>query len=341
MNAIRCPHLERVEALHDGLLSLPAREQLLLHLNACDACMRERAWLRSLANQLTEVAREEDDVVVLARLKRATLARAARSSRPTWLSRAYAAVLVAAACGAAWLARPTASTSTQTSAHIAAGPGARWHHSLRDTEERILLLEGTLQIDIQHQAAAPPVWVEVPDGVIEDVGTLFSVTVQQGRTRQISMFEGSVVFHRYGEASVRIERGALWSAPDASPRRLPTPPLGDPEPAAPPRAPRRTPRSVEPTVRAHADVEADEDEAYLRFVARLQAGQIDEARQAARAYLAAFPHGFRRVEVDAAVRDMSAPENRDAEKGPPEGFDPLRPRHRQPGQSPAHSEENP
>ncbi|MFT3926863.1 MAG: FecR domain-containing protein [Myxococcales bacterium] len=307
--------------------------------------MRERDWFRSLARQLAEVAPEANDTEVLARLKRTTL-RAARSSqaasKATWLP-ACAAVLVAVAVVSAWLGWPDASTPARTSAHVLAGPDARWHRSLKDTEERILLLEGTLQIDIQRHAAAPPVLVEVPDGVIEDLGTHFSVTVHQGRTRRIALFEGTVVFHRYGEASVRLERGALWDAPEPPPApRLRSPPARSLEPTAPRLELRRAPRSIEPPTNGRAGAEADdEDAAYLRFVTHLQAGQLGEARQAARAYLAAFPHGFRRVEVDAAVREMSASENRRPESRPPEGLAPMRPRPREPGQAPAHPEEHP
>jgi Flp pilus assembly protein TadD len=54
--------------------------------------------------------------------------------------------------------------------------------------------------------------------------------------------------------------------------------------------------------RGHPNDARAEDAAFLQIVALERAGRRDEARKAARRYLDAYPHGFRRTEAEALAR---------------------------------------
>jgi hypothetical protein len=196
--------------------------------------------------------------------------------------------------------------------------GTKWsRHSARNLE-RIDLNDGALSVVVRRSPHDPRVVVRVPEGEIEDLGTVFKVTVRVGRTAEISVSQGTVVFRRTGLADLRLSAGTLWTpAEDAGSASKPI--AGEPKKdasAAPPSAPLRAARtrvrtaqravaaeSPQPEKAAEAkataeDAAAAEDGAYLQILALLREGRRDEARLAAVAYLGKFPTGFRRIEVE-------------------------------------------
>jgi TolA-binding protein len=87
-----------------------------------------------------------------------------------------------------------------------------------------------------------PLLVRLPDGELEDIGTTFSVTVEEGRTARVAVEEGRVVLRLHGRAPVVIAAGESWPAPSVT-LSAPAPSL--PGPAAAP-ATERAPTGLEP-----------------------------------------------------------------------------------------------
>ncbi|HEY6880694.1 MAG TPA: hypothetical protein VI299_21875, partial [Polyangiales bacterium] len=157
----------------------------------------------------------------------------------------------------------------------------------------------------------PRLVVRVPDGEIEDLGTVFSVTVEDGQTREIIVREGRVLFRRHGAPTLQLVAGTSWRDTGKPPEiEVPPPPEPKLEPPLVPPAPapvaklkkarRASVPAVEPPAEeAHGEGDAGsaEDAAYLHILALLREGRRDEARLAAFSYLSAFPNGFRAIEV--------------------------------------------
>ncbi|HEY3666761.1 MAG TPA: hypothetical protein VGL19_12200, partial [Polyangiaceae bacterium] len=172
--------------------------------------------------------------------------------------------------------------------------------------------------------------VAVPDGQIEDLGTVFDVRVSDGHTTHVAVSEGRVSVHLAGLAPLSLGSGEAWDAPVPTPTAsAPTPASSGPasaltvsaRPAAraaplAARAPRleKPPPSVQPEAPAGAatpgtasaanepappagEAARAEDDAYLNLVDLLRAGKDADARAQAKDYLLRFPGGFRRVEV--------------------------------------------
>ena len=64
----------------------------------------------------------------------------------------------------------------------------------------------------------------LPDGELEDIGTTFTVSAEDGRTTRVAVQEGSVVLRIHGQPPVAIGPGETWDGPRPvlrRPRRLP------------------------------------------------------------------------------------------------------------------------
>jgi hypothetical protein len=234
---------------------------------------------------------------------------------------------------------PTSTSTVRELAAVQSSPGAKWSRRMDGAVERIALTDGELAIDVRHATGSEHVLVSLPDGEVEDLGTRFVVAVRGGRASRVVVREGLVVLRLDGHAPVHIAAGSSWSALVEAPSTSacatvsaaePAPPI---HPAAPPpfvaSAPKTPTPSAAPdaaspefqTAMAHlragdnataaaafaafvASHPADartEDAAYLRVVALQRAGHHTAARTAASDYLARFPKGFRRREVEAVA----------------------------------------
>jgi ferric-dicitrate binding protein FerR (iron transport regulator) len=328
MTSAACRRAWEAEAARDGRLPNAARVAHEAHARQCAHCSRERAQLEQLATSLRQVPAHPHDQLVLPRARRhllqsvnrQLLGAAPSGKRRARLAWALALTSLAALAAFGWLARPRslplASPATaapgaawaETSGlRLVASSGARFDRQRRPGLDVVALHEGTLSIDFARGPHAD-LSVRVPDGEIRDLGTVFRVVVAESHTVEIAVQEGAVVFRRPGEADTILLAGETFqraagssSALDASGQAV----RGSTPRAK--RAPRRPllPLAVRAPISPHAAPAATspEDAAYLRMLGYLQAGRVQDARVAARAYLQAFPNGFRRSEVERVARE--------------------------------------
>jgi hypothetical protein len=343
MSTKHCPRRWEVEAAHTGRLSganlRAVREHLASH---CQECGDEAHYLTSLERQLRKPA-PPDDEVALRRLRRSTLERAqeliyrraggrSRRLRLAAISGGVCATLTALAF---WFhAAPQRPSVVVVTAQVQ--PATWSQHRERDIEH-VDLGEGVFSLVVRRGPSDPRVVVRIPEGEIEDLGTVFSVTVRGGKTARIAVSQGAVLLRRRGLPELRLLAGSRWepapntrrglaleaasaiaeapgSQPSAANGSAPELPTALPSPvlrigAKPaPKQPRVLPR----TAAAHLSASATqlspvqelpaEDEAYLQLIRLVRQQRGLEAERAASAYLQQFPNGFRRPDVE-RIRD--------------------------------------
>lgn len=327
MSDLTCGHLWQVEAHRDGRLNDALVREHLAHVASCPACTAEARALVRLGESLRAAGGHAEDALPVAlrdevlrrgndRMARGAGERSGSGRRAAGVALAFV-VLAAGVLGAARVALPPPETPAARVRLV--GPGALFVETHRDGEHRVVLRDGVLDVSVgPPRDGAERLLIDVPDGVIEDIGTEFSVRVSNGVTRSIRVLRGAVVFHRPPDADVRLEAHQVWQraplldpAPEAAssvdPPSVPRKPaaLGSGAGLSPSRAvgvvkPAPDVRDGEPTDpagRSPQDTVA-EDAAYLHIVALLREGRREEARLSGRAYLQQYPQGFRRREVD-------------------------------------------
>jgi len=245
-----------------------------------------------------------------------------RARRAPWL--ALAAVVVAAAA-VVWFIRERprpAPIAVAPKFDVATNDGAVWRTHTDGAVATIELIDGTATFVVPHLEPAQRFLVTLPDGEVEVRGTRFDVVVSSGSTRSVTVREGRVVLRRLGEDELVLRAGDHWSRIDAPPvdsvPAAPTLSASTRRPRAP-AAPSSATRFEEAMAafrsadyaradslfaRFAAEFPADarcEDAAFLRAVARSRVGDKDGAASLARAYLAAYPTGLRRVEAQRLV----------------------------------------
>lgn len=222
MNEKTCSRSWEVEAARDGRLSEAACALLEEHVLRCEICARERRALEGLAGRLRGGLPGAPDDLSVRRLRRATLERA----NAAWMERgpsrergrrlSIAAAGLAFACalvGLAWWGHLRHEGAT---VQVTEGTAADWSRDTSAEAQRVTLREGAIELRIKRAAEDPPFFVVVPDGEIQDVGTVFRVEVKGGVTTSIEVSEGAVVFRRPGQPEVRVEAGEHW--PHSSPQ---------------------------------------------------------------------------------------------------------------------------
>lgn len=343
-----CSRLWQVEALRDGALTGRGERDARTHLEVCEDCRAEAASLNSLAARLRECPSRADDLG-LRRLRQSTLLsahgelRARVRGRPRQLRTAAAISFLLGLLAFISIWRWKVQSNGGGSRHrieIEASNAAVWTRSSIAGIEYVDLADGMLSISVK-QASGARLIVRVPDGEIEDVGTRFRVWVDKGRTQQLAVSEGAVVFRRSQRATIELQANRVWNShgePDVEPvtstsatvpfRPLPpSPVVGAPSPSLQPlfagesSLPSRiAPRQMRPSRGASSkrsevatssssvavrDMDAlegsDEDLSYLRVIALSRVDQ-EQARRAAEDYLRRFPNGFRRPEVARVAR---------------------------------------
>ncbi len=338
MSGVGCSRSWEVEAARDGRLTGAALDSQRVHQASCDSCSTEAQAMDRLQADLRNLYEGEADLLTVRRLK----ARVLEHADARWRGRARARGRWALALGGAVAAGLIGGASLlwlpllePVDMH---GEGAaRFTATTDGNVERVELEDGRLRIAVRDPAHR--VHVAVPDGEIEDLGTVFHVTVANGYTEQVDVEEGRVLLRLRGQPEQTLVAGQRWvrTPPDLAaraPARLEAP---APEPPAPPSptaepAPRVLLRparstqpkaSVEPTHGASVSSPAPspevlapvlpapppdaevEDAAYVKVVVLLRSGKDQEARLAARQYLRDFPNGFRREEVGRISRSIA------------------------------------
>ncbi|AKU94879.1 hypothetical protein AKJ09_01543 [Labilithrix luteola] len=318
-----------MEAARDGRLTPNEVENFSRHTRSCDDCAREQKFVEDLGRGLRSQQVPPIDQLSLRRLRghvleaadEATLAHGRVRPHVRWESLARLA-LVLTFIGIIFALvheRPQATTFVARDLG-----GARWSAHDDGSSLRVDLLEGLLELRVDRPAGGKRVVLHVPDGEIEDIGTTFRVSVARGRTERIDVDEGKVIARIGSEPAMTLGAGEHWSAPPAaaSPRATavpvaalppaPTSPTANvtPSPSSSPKPIERPKPSAEmippadrPSLPPTADEAATEsanleDRAYVEVLELLRTGRTAEAREAAKRYVARFPNGFRRKEME-------------------------------------------
>jgi hypothetical protein len=238
-----------------------------------------------------------------------------------------------AALAAVWLfvergfSHPQAPKAAGSVVEVHTEPGVRWSEQTDRALDRVNLFDGAASFTV-HPHPGRRVLILVPDGEIEDTGTVFELSVAEQRTKHIGVSEGRVSVRLRGQPEFSLTAGNDWNSPagvataaasnaSAPTEAEPSTPAaisnatasarspfvrGRPHPsssteahsaiAAPKPSSEAPPKSAAPTESANA-----EDDAYLHIVELLRQGKSGDARSEAKSYLLRFPNGFRRVEV--------------------------------------------
>jgi hypothetical protein len=318
----RCGQSWEVEAARDGRLSGVSLEVVARHIERCDECRELSSYFAGLGRAMRGLDVLDVDDIAAHRLRRKLLGRVdaeiAGRSLPPPASRELArrsaarrylllplvatfAVIVGLATRS-WMRAPSLpalSQAPRTTVDAVDEGGAHWTQTSNRSVEWIDLSDGTLRLRVQKAPGSKRVVVRVPDGEIEDVGTVFHVVVSNGRTQRVGVDEGRVVIRLTHMAPITISSGTSWERPQESIATSTTPSAA--ASAAPPsiasaKRSQLAPPPSQPDL-PEAPSAAKEDAAYLRMISLLRQGRDVEARAAARDYLKRFPNGFRREEM--------------------------------------------
>ena len=326
-----CARSWEVEAARDGRLSHKDLEGLRRHLTTCAFCRVEQQRLDAFGETLRRLPPLPDDVVAARRMRHQLLADLNRLViEPAPLRRRLSRLALASALGALallalaaghWLLRPHASqlapgaaaassasqSSSEVHVEITAHGDAHWQKRQLGDELRIELEAGEISATIGQRRPGQLVRIQLPDGWIDDLGTVLSVQVEEHRTLSVHVFEGRVRLRLDGREPVELGAGDNWTAePVAIASAATNAPAPIPSPARTHVAAAQAAATPSTRAAAQGDATADsttarlareEDEAYLHIVSLARAHQLNEARAAAKDYLLRFPNGFRREEV--------------------------------------------
>jgi hypothetical protein len=219
-----CPRLFEAEALRDGRL---VGDELLAferHVNVCHDCSREVEALQALGNALRGPALGPADADQLhVRRERTRLLAAfdaalvpperARSARGFLLGFAAVAAL-SVALFVYFRARSVAPELQATRAVVVhADSNASWSRRSEGAVEKILLERGALSIRVDPALSLEHkrLLVVLPDGELEDIGTIFTVSADAGRTTRVSVQNGSVVLRLHGQPPLALGAGDTWT----------------------------------------------------------------------------------------------------------------------------------
>jgi len=329
-----CPRAWEAEAARDGRLRAKDVDSLRRHLLGCEVCQRRHAQLNALGAVLRNLPPVPEDLLAARRTRhrlfaeadRLVLQSSDRLPRRRWI---IGGSVVFAAAAAVVLALRVKGWAPSHVVPVAAAPvvvsplqvdvqaqeGAIWHRAQVGSQVRLDLEAGEIRASVGARRPGASLVIRLPDGEIEDLGTVLTVRVEQGRTTKVQVFEGRVRLRLAGNNAVELGAGDDWGVPpQATPEPEPSCSTGAPRAATKPQTsasstrqerraerPTESPRKQEPTPSIEAATNPqqarEEDEAYLHIVELVRAHQLVEARTAARDYLLRFPKGFRREEV--------------------------------------------
>lgn len=320
----RCAQAPETEAMFDQRLDEAAAEQAHAHMASCDVCRSLFAELGELRATLKGAA-DAPNVFAMKRLRRQVLSAGETTTTKTparpwwrWARLLVPVVTVILAVFGAVSLWPRSNVADVT---VTAGPGARFMREAVGQNDVVRLTDGEFEFDVRTHASGRRLFVIVPDGEIEDIGTRFRVVVDDGVTTEITVSEGEVEFRRAGAAPLRLiagmsyrpvtEQVASASASATPVVEAPTVATSTPaqRPSAPPPAQSHA-RMATPTHGVGSAIATStaelstapggataEDLAYMRVIRAMRAGETEQARALARQYLNDFPHGLRRAEM--------------------------------------------
>ncbi len=345
-----CSRHWEVEAVRDGRLGGTEKASFLRHATSCPACAAQVAWLDGFHSSLRALPAPPRDVLTARRSRRLILQRLDEEQlrperRPVVARMAWAAVLVALVMGPGLWGRssraPVPAPAAQgLSVEVVPRGQAVWSERHAGSRREVVLASGEVLVKVAHKSRLDELVVLTPDAEIEDIGTIFSVRVEGGATREVHVVEGAVSIRRHGGSPLVVTAGGHWVGPvvspvaSAMPERAPSVASSSPVIAAegargrqrapgPPAASRDDGRGAEfeqamrlfraghlPAASADFDTfvlrhpgdARAEDAAYLSVVALARSGQRSAARRAASVYLTRYPNGLRARDVERLVR---------------------------------------
>ncbi len=221
----RCRRVWEVEAARDGRITGEDRQRVERHVASCADCEREQRMLAALGQELHALKVVGADELSVRRRRHELLSQADEErlapARPARFRRALiaASALVALGlCGWFWYGSahprakaPLAGREPQTSGLLVkAAPGARFQKHVEDGRAIVDLEHGRLTLIVNRAVRDRGVLVRTPDGEIEDVGTTFTVSVQDGHTDAIQVFEGRVFVRIAGYEARMLQPGEVY-----------------------------------------------------------------------------------------------------------------------------------
>jgi ferric-dicitrate binding protein FerR (iron transport regulator) len=307
MNIAVCACTCLIEPWRDGLIDSAKRTLLEQHLRrGCEPCQAQIRYLDWVVEELRARAPIVDELSLQRRRMPALVQAAQQRQRGLALGqqrlgavKGALAVALALGIGLVLLDR---SPRVRVARISGGGEVRRFTEGDRSV---VQLSDGRYELQVSRGFLDRSLVVRLPDGEIEDLGTAFGVTVEDGRTSHVAVTEGVVQLRLHGAPGLRLEAGSAWDPPPAAHQEVapvPQPPEPEPEPDAisPALGPQPTAAHAKPAKHnAHTSAAGDntEDAMYLRMLDLLRADRKDAARGLALRYLKEFPAGFRRAEV--------------------------------------------
>jgi hypothetical protein len=319
MTPSSCPRLFEVEAMRDGRLAGAELTSFERHLVSCTACSREAQVLEGLARRL-RASRKDGTDELRVRRERTRLLSAFNQSlvapEGRWKARRSllapaALALLALALFVVWRVRapePPAAVTAVPGIVVRADSAAVWSERSEGGRKMLVIERGALWIHVDPASETGRLLVVLPDGELEDKGTTFSVSVEDGRTARVAVEEGSVILRLRGQAPVTIGPGNAWTPgvrparapPSAAPAAELAPP--DPAPAEPARAalpptqarmPSPPPAGSTPSASLARDATWDASSDFRAALAALHGGSSRDAAAKFTDFLQQYPRDAR------------------------------------------------
>jgi TolA-binding protein len=223
MTAPSCPRLFEVEASRDGRLAGAELASFERHMRACPACWREAQALEALAVALHAGSAGKRDELHVRRERTRLLASfdgelvVPKGHSGHWLLWPVSvAALVVGLLLVFWRVR-SVEPARASSAVVRASSTAVWSEKRQAHLDQVRLERGSLWLHVDHSSRQDQrLLVALPDGELEDTGTTFSVSAEDGRTTRVEVQDGSVLLRLRGSTPVAIGAGGTWS-PKPSP----------------------------------------------------------------------------------------------------------------------------
>lgn len=284
-----CPRSFQVEALRDGRLGGAERASFERHQRGCPVCSAEGRVLEVLGAALRADPEPADQLHVrrervrlLAAYDR-SLVEQETAPRARWRIPVAVAAAVLCALLVLWGAPRWQQTAPPASV-VLASEAASWSRVSDGSRELVRLDRGELWIQVAKGPGKRPLFLKLPDGELEDIGTTFSVSVEDRRTTRVQVEEGRVLLRLEGRSPMVLDAGQTWSlsestrdrkAPPARPPEASKPARSDLPPPPPPSSERPAPAPA--SAATAAPREDDASFAFKRAVATLNAGQHRQA----------------------------------------------------------------
>jgi hypothetical protein len=215
-----CPRLFEAEAMRDGRLGDAERASFERHLTACHWCLTEVGALDALAESLRRSRSRGEADKLLVRRERTRLLAAfdgilvapERQRRLRYrLIWAAVAALIAGLVVSSRL-RHAVPLADLTNAVVRPDGATVWSERTEGDLEQVRLERGSLWIHVDHASGRRRRLVVVlPDGELEDTGTTFTVSADDGRTTCVTVQDGSVTLRLPGHWAVSLGPGETWT----------------------------------------------------------------------------------------------------------------------------------